>query len=192
VALFVLWLDAHPDFHTLETTETGNLHGTPVAYVTGHPSFSRTFPPLPSPIEPRNLAMMGVRSVDPAERKALAGAGITVFDMRMIDENGVGPLLTAFLERVRAANGMLHLSFDVDFLDPDIAPGVGTPVAGGITFREAHLMMEILHDSGLVSGVDLVELYPFLDERGRTAFLMVDLLSSLMGRRIVDRPDRRR
>ena len=189
--LFVLWLDAHPDFHTLETTETGNLHGTPVAYLTGHPSFSRIFPPIQAPIEPRNLAMMGVRRVDPAERTALASAGITVFDMRMIDENGVRPLLSAFLERVRRANGMLHVSFDVDFLDPDIAPGVGTPVEGGITFREAHLIMEILHDSGLVTGVDLVELNPFLDERGRTAFLMVDLLSSLMGRRILDRPKKR-
>jgi arginase len=189
--LFVLWLDAHPDFHTLETTETGNLHGTPVAYVTGHPSFRRTFPPVQVPIAPGNLAMMGVRSVDLAERKALASAGISVFDMRMIDENGVIPLLTTFLERVRAVNGMLHVSFDVDFLDPDIAPGVGTPVSGGITFREAHLIMETLHDSGLVTGVDLVELNPFLDDRGRTAFLMVDLVSSLMGRRIVDRPARR-
>ena len=108
--------------------------------------------------------------------------------MRSIDENGVALLLDSFLKRVAAADGILHVSFDVDFLDPGIAPGVGTTVPGGATFREAHLIMEILHDSGLVSSLDLVELNPFLDDRGRTALLMVDLVASLMGRRVLDRP----
>ena len=133
---------------------------------------------------------MGIRSVDPAERAALTSAGVVVHDMRAIDEQGVAPLLHHFLQRVAAANGVLHVSFDVDFLDPSIAPGVGTTVPGGTTFREAHLVMEMLHDSGLVTSLDLVELNPFLDERGRTALLMVDLVASLMGRRVMDRPTR--
>lgn len=186
--LFVLWLDAHPDFHTLETTQSGNLHGVPVAYATGRPGFEGVFPPLHAPVKPENICMMGIRSVDPAERAGLREAGITVHDMRAVDERGIAPLLREFLARVEAANGLLHVSLDVDFLDPGIAPGVGTTVPGGATFREAHLAMEMLHDSGLVTSVDLVELNPFLDERGRTAILMVDLVASLMGRRVLDKP----
>ena len=189
-AFFVLWLDAHPDFHTLDTTRSGNLHGVPVAYATGQPGFAGVFPPLAAPVRPENICMMGIRSVDPAERAALASAGVVVHDMRAIDEQGVAPLLDRFLQRVAAAHGVLHVSFDVDFLDPDIAPGVGTTVPGGATFREAHLVMEMLHDSRLVTSLDLVELNPFLDERGRTALLMVDLVASLMGRRVMDRPTR--
>lgn len=188
--LFVLWLDAHTDYHTLETTKSGNLHGTPVAYYTGRSGFAGYFPPLAHPVDPNNVCMIGIRSVDPAERAALKDSGITVHDMRMIDEHGVGVLLREFLAKVEAANGLLHVSFDVDFLDPSIAPAVGTTVPGGATFREAHLVMEMLHDSGLVSSLDLVELNPFLDERGRTATLMVDLTASLMGKRVLDRPTR--
>lgn len=187
---FVLWLDSHPDFHTLETTQSGNLHGVPMAYATGRGGFDGYFPALHAPIRPENVCMMGIRSVDPAERAALATTGVTIHDMRAIDENGVAPLLEAFLKRVAAARGRLHVSFDVDFLDPGIAPGVGTTVPGGATFREAHLIMELLHDSGLVTSLDLVELNPFLDERGRTALLMVDFVASLMGRRVLDRPTR--
>lgn len=110
--------------------------------------------------------------------------------MRAIDEHGVASVTRTFLDRVRAANGMLHVSFDVDFLDPEIAPAVGTTVPGGATFREAHLIMEMLHDSGLVTSLDLVELNPFLDERGKTARLIVDLVASLMGKRVMDRPTR--
>ncbi|PVE24357.1 arginase [Microvirga sp. KLBC 81] len=185
---FVLWLDSHPDFHTLETTTSGNLHGVPMAYATGRDGFEGYFPKIHAPIKPENVCMMGIRSVDPAERKALAITGVTIHDMRAIDENGIAPLLDAFLKRVAEADGILHVSLDVDFLDPGIAPGVGTTVPGGATFREAHLIMEMLHDSGLVRSLDLVELNPFLDERGRTALLMVDLASSLMGRRVLDRP----
>lgn len=188
--LFVLWLDAHTDYHTLETTKSGNLHGTPVAYYTGRSGFAGYFPPLAHPVDPNNVCMIGIRSVDPAERAALKDSGITVHDMRMIDEHGVAVLLREFLAKVEAANGLLHVSFDVDFLDPSIAPAVGTTVPGGATFREAHLVMEMLHDSGLVSSLDLVELNPFLDERGRTATLMVDLTASLMGKRVLDRPTR--
>lgn len=184
---FVLWLDSHPDFHTLETSTSGNLHGVPMAYATGLEGFAPWFPRVPHPVDPRNVCMMGIRSVDPAERSALPETGMTIHDMRAIDEHGVASLLDAFLARVAAANGRLHVSLDVDFLDPDIAPGVGTTVPGGATFREAHLIMEMLSDSGLVGSLDCVELNPFLDERGRTALLMVDLVASLMGRRVLDR-----
>ena len=188
--LFVLWLDAHPDFHTLDTTASGNLHGVPLAYASGLNGFEGYFPKLAAAVDPRRVCTLGLRSVDPAERRALTQAGVTVHDMRTIDEHGLAQLLRAFLERVSAENGLLHVSLDVDFLDPAIAPAVGTTVPGGATFREAHLAMEMLHDSGLVTSLDLVELNPFLDERGRTAILMVDLLASLMGRRIMDRPTR--
>ncbi|MDB5394103.1 MAG: rocF [Rhodospirillales bacterium] len=188
--LFVLWLDAHADFHTLDTSVSGNLHGVPVAYATGRPSFAGIYPPLPVPVKTENICMMGVRSVDPAERIAIRETGITVYDMRSIDEHGVARLLASFLDRVAAADGILHVSFDVDFLDAGIAPGVGTTVPGGVTFREAHLVMEMLCDSGRVTSLDLVELNPFLDERGRTAMLMVELTASLMGRTVLDRPTR--
>lgn len=188
--LFVLWLDAHTDYHSLETTRSGNLHGVPVAYYSGRESFSGYFPPLEHPVDPNCICMIGIRSVDPAESAALKDSGITVHDMRMIDEHGVAVLLREFLVKVEAANGLLHVSLDVDFLEPAIAPAVGTTVPGGATFREAHLVMEMLHDSGLVSSLDLVELNPFLDERGRTATLMVDLAASLMGKSVMDRPNR--
>ncbi len=186
--LFVLWLDAHSDFHTPESTVTGNLHGTPLAYIAGRPFAA--FPPFPSPVPPENICMFGIRSVDPAEHAALLAHDIAINDMRVIDEQGIIAPLRAFLHRVAAANGLLHVSLDVDFMDPSIAPAVGTTVPGGATFREAHLVMELLHESGLVTSVDLVELNPFLDERGRTAHLMVDLLASLTGRKVFDRPTR--
>ena len=188
---FVLWLDAHPDLHTPDSTKSGNLHGVPVAYFTGLPGFAPHFPKLEARVAPENICMMGLRSVDPAENARLAETGIEVHDMRAIDEHGIRGPLADFLERVRAAEGLLHVSLDVDFLDPAIAPAVGTTVPGGATFREAHLVMEMLNDSGLVSSLDLVELNPFLDERGRTAQLMVDLAASLLGRKVLDRPTRR-
>ncbi|MDO9523935.1 MAG: arginase [Gemmobacter sp.] len=187
--LFVLWLDAHSDFHTPLTTTSGNLHGTPVAYLSGLPGFD-AFPPFPAPVPPERICLYGIRSIDPAEHRGLMAQGVSVQDMRALDEQGIVAPLRAFLERVQAENGLLHVSLDVDFLDPSIAPAVGTTVPGGTTFREAHLVMELLHESGLVTSLDLVELNPFLDERGRTAKLMVDLVASLMGRKVFDRPTR--
>ena len=187
--LFVLWLDAHSDCHTLDTTRSGNIHGTPVAYFTGQAGFDG-FAPVDHPVNPSNILMLGIRSVDPQEHDRLLSMGIDVRDMRAIDEDGILPPLRAFLDRVRAADGMLHVSLDVDFIDPMIAPAVGTTVPGGATFREAHLVMETLHDSGRVTSLDLAELNPFLDERGRTASLLVDLTASLLGRRVLDRQTR--
>ncbi|MFC0198939.1 arginase [Paracoccus rhizosphaerae] len=186
---FVIWLDAHSDFHTVASTTSGNLHGTPMAYASGLAGFD-PFPPFPAPIPGENICMFGIRSVDPAELAAMQPTEITVNDMRVLDEQGIVAPLRAFLDRVRAADGLLHVSLDVDFLDPSIAPAVGTTVPGGATFREAHLVMELLHESDLVTSLDLVELNPFLDERGRTAKLMVDLVGSLMGRKVFDRPTR--
>jgi arginase len=187
--LFLLWLDAHSDFHTPLTTTSGNLHGTPVAYIAGRDGFD-AFGPFPAPVPPENICLFGIRSVDPAEHAALLNHDIEINDMRVLDEYGIVKPLRDFLDRVVAAGGMLHVSLDVDFLDPSIAPAVGTTVPGGTTIREAHLVMELLHESGLVTSLDLVELNPFLDERGRTARLMVDLVASLMGRKVFDRPTR--
>lgn len=187
---FVLWLDAHTDFHTLDTTQSGNLHGTPVAYFCGQSGFDGFYPPLQSVVKPENVCMMGIRSVDVRERDRVVRGAVDVCDMRLIDEEGVAFLLRRFLERVRDVDGQLHVSLDVDFLDPAIAPAVGTTVPGGATFREAHLVMEMLHDSDLVTSLDIAELNPFLDDRGQTAKLIVDLIASLFGQRVIDRPTR--
>lgn len=187
---FVLWLDAHSDTHTLETTRSGNLHGVPVAYFTGSEGFQGYFPPVAAPVKPENVCMLGLRSVDEAEREVLARRIFSVTDMRAIDEDGIAAPLRTFLKRVKSTNGRLHVSFDVDFLDPSIAPAVGTTVPGGATFREAHLVMEMLHDSGLVTSLDITELNPFLDHRGQTALLLADLVASLFGKRVLDRPTR--
>jgi len=185
---FVLWLDAHADVHTPETTTSGNLHGTPVAYFTGQPGFTGYLPAVEAPVETTNLCFIGTRSVDPAERTWLRERNVEVHDMRRMDQYGASGLLLGFLDRVRQSDGVLHVSFDVDFLDPEVAPAVSTTVPGGATFREAHLIMELLHESGLVTSLDLAELNPFLDERGKTAKLMVDLVASLFGRSVLDRP----
>jgi arginase len=187
--LFLLWLDAHSDFHTPLTTTSGNLHGTPLAYIAGREGFD-AFPPFPLAVPAHRICMFGIRSVDPAEQAAMQERDIAINDMRVIDERGLVAPLREFLDRVRAEGGMLHVSLDVDFLDPSIAPAVGTTVPGGATFREAHLVMELLHESGLVTSLDLVELNPFLDDRGMTARLMVDLVGSLMGKKVFDRPTR--
>lgn len=194
---FVLWLDAHADFNTPATSPSGNMHGMPMAYLCGEPGFEALAgvePPERAPIAPGNVFMLGLRSVDPQERDLLAQRGVNAYDMRRIDEDGVAAITRGILEQIRQtsaeqnAQPWLHVSLDVDFLDPEIAPGVGTTVPGGASFREAHLVMEMLHDSGLTSSVDVAELNPFLDERGKSARLLVDLVASLFGRRIFDRP----
>ncbi|MCL4164475.1 UNVERIFIED_CONTAM: hypothetical protein GTU68_022248 [Idotea baltica] len=185
--LFVLWLDAHSDYHTPETTSSGNLHGTPLGYVTGRSGFGG-FPAVTNPVPQENICIVGLRSVDAAEKQALQQTAILRHDMRSIDETGIAAPLAAFLDQVAAANGLLHVSLDVDFLDPMIAPAVGTTVPGGATMREAHLVMEMICDSDLMTSLDLVELNPFLDDHGRTATVMVDLAASALGRRVFDRP----
>ncbi len=186
--MFVLWLDAHADFNTPETTPSGNLHGMSAALLCGEPGLDGIVEGARGCLAPDRLTVFGARSVDRGERELLARRGVDVVDMRRIDEFGAGALMRGFLARVDAADGVVHVSFDVDFLDPSAAPGVGTAVPGGATYREAHLLMEMLHDSGRVGSVDVVELNPYLDERGRSAVVMVEMVSSLFGRRVVERP----
>ncbi|MGB8402420.1 arginase [Bradyrhizobium sp.] len=187
--LFVLWLDAHADYNTPETTVTGNMHGMAAAFLCGEPGLDGLLGDQPRvPISPDRLDLFGIRSIDPPEKQLVRDRRVAVADMRAIDEHGVGVLIRRVIDRVRAQNGVLHVSFDVDFLDPAIAPGVGTTVPGGATYREAHLIMEMLHDSELVRSADIVELNPFLDERGRTARVAVELIGSLFGQEITDRP----
>jgi arginase len=187
--LFVLWLDAHADYNTPLTTMTANMHGMSAAFACGEPGLDGLLSDEPrSAISPAHLDLFGIHSIDPLEKKLVQDRRIAVADMRAIDEFGVSVLIHRVIERVRARNGVLHVSFDLDVLDPGIAPGVGTTVPGGATYREAHLVMELLYDSGLVRSVDIVELNPFLDERGRTARVAVELIASLFGQQITDRP----
>ena len=190
--LYVLWLDAHPDFNTPLTSGSGNMHGMAVAAFCGLEPLAPLYgQPLDHPVTPSHVHMMGIRSVDAKERELLRAHQVRVNDMRVLDEMGVMRPLQDLLEIVKTENALLHVSLDVDFLDPQIAPAVGTTVPGGATFREAHLIMEMLHESGAVTSLDLVELNPFLDHRGRTAELLTDLVASLFGRTIFDRPTRR-
>ena len=186
--LFVLWLDAHADYNTPATTLTANMHGMAASFLCGEDGLDGLLGDEPrASLSPDRLELFGTRSIDRLEKELLRARRVSVVDMRQIDEFGVGVLIRRVIDKVRARNGVLHVSFDVDFLDPDVAPGVGTTVPGGATYREAHLVMEMLHDSGLVRSVDIVELNPFLDERGRTARTAVELIGSLFGQQITDR-----
>jgi arginase len=186
--LFVLWLDAHADYNTPVTTLSANMHGMSAAFLCGESGLDGLLGEEPrTPLAPERLELFGIRSVDRPERDLLRQRRINITDMRAIDEFGVGVLIRRVIDKVRARGGVLHVSFDVDFLDPCTAPGVGTMVPGGATYREAHLVMEMLHDCGLVRSVDIVELNPFLDERGRTARTVVELIGSLFGQQIIDR-----
>ena len=179
--LRVLWLDAHADANTAGITPSGNVHGMPVACLLGHGPAGLTGLGGAQALQPEQLYQLGVRSVDAGERALVAQLGYEVFDMRYIDEHGMRATLQ------RALAGMtpdthLHLSFDMDCIDPEIAPGVGTPVRGGPSYREIQLCMEMVADTGRLGSVDLVELNPALDLRNQTATLAVDLLESLFGK----------
>ena len=183
--LRVLWFDAHADFNTAALTPSGNMHGMPVACLMGQGppelvglgGFSAAQPAL----RPSELRQIGIRSVDDGEKRLVHQMGIEVFDMRFIDEMGMRHVMELALAGV-AAHTHLHVSLDVDFLDPDIAPGVGTTVRGGPTYREAQLCMEMVADTGCLGSLDLMELNPALDVRNQTAELAVDLVESLFGR----------
>jgi arginase len=187
--LFVMWLDAHADYNTPTTTITGNMHGMSAAFLCGEEGLDDLLGSEPrAPIDSSRLELFGTRSIDKAEKDLLRLRRVSIADMRKIDEFGVSVLIRRVIDKVKACDGVLHLSFDVDFLDPETAPGVGTMVPGGGTYREAHMIMELLHDSGIVRSVDIVELNPFLDDRGRTARSVVELIGSLFGQQITDRP----
>ncbi len=180
--LRILWLDAHADFNTNTLTPSGNLHGMPVACLCGNGPAALTELGGPSPaIAPKWVRQVGIRSVDEGEKRLVHGAGLEVFDMRYIDEMGMRAAMELALALVDERTH-LHVSFDVDFLDPDIAPGVGTTVRGGPTYREAQLCMEMIADTGKLASLDVVELNPALDVRNRTAEVAVDLIESLFGK----------
>ncbi len=188
VPLSVLWLDAHADYNTPATTPTGNLHGMPLAVVTGHGPLALTSLCALDPMLDRSrIALLGVRSIDHLEKRLVRENGVTVHDMRRIDEVGMPKIMEATLGRLAAIGGHLHVSLDVDFLDPAIAPGVGTTVPGGPTYREAQLCMEMIHDSGLLGSLDIMELNPAFDVRNATAQLIVELVESLFGEQILCR-----
>ena len=180
--LRILWLDAHADFNTAVLTPSGNLHGMPVACLCGQgPAELIEVGGVVPAIEPDMIRQIGIRSVDQGEKRLVHEVGLEVYDMRYIDERGMRHTLTQALDGM-TPDTHLHVSFDVDFLDPDIAPGVGTTVPGGPTYREAQLCMEMIADTGLLASLDIMELNPALDVRNRTAAVAVDLVASLFGK----------
>lgn len=180
--LRILWLDAHADFNTSALTPTGNIHGMPVACLCGYgPRELVEIGGAVPALRPNQIRQIGIRSVDEGEKRFLREAGIEVFDMRYIDEVGMRHTLEQALAGMDESTH-LHVSFDVDFLEPSIAPGVGTTVRGGPTYREAQLCMEMIADTGRLGSLDIVELNPALDHRNMTAELAVDLVESLFGK----------
>jgi arginase len=184
--LGLIWIDAHADMNTPESSPSGNIHGMPLACCVGlgPPELTHIAGYSPA-VEPGSAAILGLRSVDETERLNLRGAGVHAFTMRDIDERGMHAVIEEAIKLATAATGGFHLSFDMDAVDPSDAPGVGTPVRGGITYREAHLAMELVCDSGLMASMEVVEVNPVIDEANRTALLAVELVTSALGKRIL-------
>jgi arginase len=180
--LRVIWLDAHADFNTSEITPSGNVHGMPVSCLFGiGPPALVTIAGFAPTLARDEIHQIGIRSVDPGERQLVHEQQVSIFDMRYVDEHGMRRVMHEALADLDASTH-LHVSFDVDFLDPEIAPGVGTTVPGGPNYREAQLCMEMIADTGRLASLDVVELNPAFDERNRTAKLAVDLIESLFGK----------
>jgi len=181
----VIWIDAHADFNTFDTSPSGNIHGMPMAVLTGRGDDLLVNVGFPgAKVQPSQIVQIGIRDLDPLERGQLTSSAINVFTMRHIDELGIATIADRALEQLRQLD-QIHISLDMDSLDPDEAPGVGTPVPGGLTYREAHLLMEILGDSNRVRSCDIVEINPILDNMNKTAELAVELATSLLGKRIL-------
>ena len=182
----VIWIDAHGDFNTPETTPSGNIHGMSVAALTGrgHPALARLLGEEPV-LRDSNIAMIGIRDLDRLEREALRASGVHVFTMHDIDRRGLASVMDEALVHVSVGTAGFHVSLDMDALDPSEAPGVGTPVLGGISYREAHLAMEMVAQSGRLIGLDLVEVNPILDSHNVTAELAVEFALSALGKRIL-------
>lgn len=184
--LGMIWIDAHTDMNTPDTSPSGNVHGMPLACCVGRGPAELTgiFGYSPK-IDPANVALVGIRSVDRKERDNVQRSGVHVFTMRDIDERGLGPVIEEAIRVATSGTAGFHLSFDMDAVDPQEAPGVGTPVRGGITYREAHLAMETITDSGKMLSMEVVEVNPVIDQANRTAVLAVELVMSAMGKRIL-------
>jgi arginase len=181
----VLWLDAHGDLNTPEDSPSGNVHGMPLAAALGlaGPGFESEAWPLPA-VEHSRVALVGVRSLDPAEREVVRSLGIRVLTMSHVDRIGIERAMREALEHV-SGPGFVHVSLDMDALDPEVAPGVGTPVRGGLSYREAHLAMELVAESGLAGSLEVVEVNPILDRGNETAQVAVELVASALGARIL-------
>ena len=180
----VLWLDAHGDFNTPETTPSGNVHGMPVAAVLGRGVFG-DMNWARADVEAHSVSMVGLRSVDGQERAALRDSDIDAYTMSDIDTRGIVPVVEDALDSALHGVDALHVSLDMDLLDPDEAPGVGTPVTGGVTYREAHATMELIADTDALCSMEVVEVNPILDSHNRTADLAVELVSSALGEKIL-------
>jgi arginase len=184
--LGLIWIDAHTDMNTPESSPSGNVHGMPLACCIGEGPKELTgiFGYSPK-VDPANVALVGIRSVDGQERETVQHSGVRAFTMRDIDERGMRSVFEEAIRVAGAGTAGIHVSLDMDVVDPQEAPGVGTPVQGGITYREAHLAMEMLGDSGRVVSLEVVEVNPVIDEANRTAILAVELVMSAMGKRIL-------
>lgn len=181
----VLWIDAHGDFNTPDTSPSGNLHGMPLAALCGRGAPELVDAGRPGPkLRPEDVVLFGVRDLDPGEQALIQEAGITTYTMRQIDERGLAPLALEALERLGHLD-RLHVSLDMDSIDPREAPGVGTQAPGGLSYREGHLLMELIAEHGGLGSVDVVEVNPILDHQNQTAKLALGLLSSLFGRSIL-------
>ena len=182
----VIWIDAHSDINTPDTSPSGNVHGMPLACLIGYGPRELTGLCDYSPkVDSRNVVLVGIRDVDLAERPIVKRSGVTVYTMRDVDERGMRTVMREAILRASDGTSGIHVSLDMDGVDPDEAPGVGTPVRGGFSYREAHLAMEILNDSGLVRSMEVVEVNPVLDAANRTAALGVELVMSALGKRIL-------
>lgn len=184
--LGVLWVDAHADFNTPETTPSGNIHGMPLAALCGlgDPRLAHLWGGGEAVLDPHRVAVIGARDLDPGEKRNLREAGVMVMSMEQVDRLGMFAALEKALERITRDVDGIYLSFDMDALDPRHAPGVGTPVTGGLTYREAHLACELAAETGKLVGMDLVEVNPILDTQNQTALLAVDFAGSALGSRI--------
>jgi len=183
--LCIIWIDAHSDFNTCDTSPSGNIHGMPVAVAAGYgpPELLAIGHKVPM-VEAGDIYQVGIRSVDIQEKKLVMDSGVVTYDMRCIDEIGMREAMQQILENVAKKDAYIHVSFDVDSLDPTIAPGVATTIPGGLTYREAQLCMEMIHDSGRMISLDLMEINPALDFQNSTAKLAIELTASLFGRQI--------
>ena len=187
--LGLVWVDAHADANTPETSPSGNLHGMPMAALFGRGPEALTrvggFAPGAARLEPGNAVLIGVRSVDEAEADTIAGLGVRVYTMEEVDRRGIGPVVDEALALALAGTDGFHLSLDMDGLDPSVAPGVGTPVPGGLTYREAHALMEAVAASGGLRSLEVAEVNPIRDIRNQTAEVAVELVASTLGKRIL-------
>jgi arginase len=182
----LLWIDAHADINTPETSPSGNVHGMPLAAIMGlGPAELGNIFGFSPKVAPENCVLVGVRDIDAVERANVRKAGVKVFTMRDIDERGMRTIIEEALRMAGRGTAGYHVSLDMDWIDPEDAPGVGTPVRGGATYREAHLAMEIIADHGRMTSFEIVEVNPVIDEHNRTADLAVELTLSLFGKKIL-------